>query len=212
MRRVILLVAATSATAYGGEPPELLRKLEFNCATLSAAVNHYQALGEEAAVKELEGLARDPLTDFGGKFGRNERVGWICRVLFEPTGKEPLRGPRFGAHLLPHHSMPAERWPLYPVAAAGKSYFVLSEGYMLGGVPEPLDDYLAYCRTRGRFRAGPVPVPTRDQALKDADSLHGSDAWKAIRWEDSGPGFSYRFNERWVWGFIQTQADRTPGK
>jgi hypothetical protein len=107
--------------------------------------------------------------------------------------------------------MPLMTWPLYPVASFGKSYFVLSEGYFdsyIGtGRPEDPKAYLTYCRTEGKFRKEEIPIPTKDQALKDAAELRKSDAWKAIKWKDSGPGFSYTFSEKETWSFIKGQAE-----
>jgi hypothetical protein len=62
---------------------------------LAEAANHYVALGEEAATKELESLTSDWTEDRKGGFSTNERIGWICRILFQPKGKEPLRAPAF---------------------------------------------------------------------------------------------------------------------
>jgi hypothetical protein len=180
------------------------------CATLADAANHFIALGERAAAKELDSLVLDWDTDFHGKFSRNERLGWVCRILFEPKGKEPLRAPAYGGLGLPYKTMPLSNWPLYPVARSGSTYFVLSEGYSLKGSPENPEEYLAYCRTTGRFRTERVQSPTRSQALKVLETLRQSEAWKAIKWKDSGQGFSYTMREDWAWGFIKAQAEKMP--
>jgi hypothetical protein len=198
----------SDATASGGptaEVPALFREQAFTCATLAEAVNHYVALGEAAAARELASLAGH---DEVGGLDLNERVGWVCRILFQPKGTKPLQPPAFGALALPYNSMPLSRWPLFPVALSGSTYFVLSEGYWLAGVAERLEDYLQYCRRDGRFREAPVPLPTRAGALRDLEQLRGSPEWKAIRWEDRGPGFSYTISEEWVWEGIRRQAER----
>jgi hypothetical protein len=140
------------------EVPKLFREQSFNCATLAEAVNHFVAIGEEAAAKELEALSmerQDPhhnkILEPGG-INYDERIRWVCRILFQPRGDEPLRQPYYGGLKLPWLSMPLKSWPLYPVAASGSSYFILSEGYSLGCVAEPASDYIAYCRKFGRFR------------------------------------------------------------
>ncbi len=195
------------------ETPKLFLARPFTCADLGEATNHFVALGEEAAIKELEGLTSDWEKDHKpGRFSRNERVGWVCRILFQPKGEEPLRPPGFGGLSLPWESMPLKAWPLYPVAACGKSYFVLSEGYRLRGLAEDPRAYLKYCRAHGKFRTERVPVPTRAQALNDLEGLRESDAWKAIKWTDSGQGFSYTFSEAWAWRFIEKQANTIPRK
>jgi hypothetical protein len=143
-------------------------------------------------------------------FSYNERIGWVCRILFEAKRDEPLREPRFGGLHLPWKSMPLKSWPLYPVACSGSSYFILSEGYQSGGRPEPARDYMEYCRKAGKFRKEPVAMPKRSDAQKDLQKLRDSKEWKAIKWTDSGQGFSYMFSEDDIWTFIKAQADQTP--
>ena len=207
-----LVVILVSAAPCRAQPPKLFRDKHFTCATLADAANHFIALGERAAVKELDSLILDWDTDFQGEFSRNERIGWVCRILFGPKEKEPLRAPAYGGHHLPYNTMPLSNWPLYPVARSGSTYFVLSEGYTLAGKPEDPKEYLTYCRRTGRFRKEHVPTPTRSRALKDLEKLRQSEAWKAIKWRDSGPGFSTEISEDWIWGFIKAQADLTPEK
>jgi hypothetical protein len=190
--------------------PELLREESFTCATLAEAANHYIALGEKAGTEELESHVVDWEVDHREGFSRNERIGWICRIVFQPRSAEPLRSPRYGALSLPWNTMSLANWPLYPLACSGSTYFVLSEGYMLGGVPEDPKSYLEYCRANGEFRTAGVPIPTRVEALKDSGSLRRSEAWQAIKWSDSGQGFSYGFSEAGAWRFIAAQAENVP--
>jgi hypothetical protein len=44
-------------------PPELFRQKSFTAATFAEAVNHFVALGEDAAIRELQGLALTPLPE-----------------------------------------------------------------------------------------------------------------------------------------------------
>jgi hypothetical protein len=207
MKTILLaLFFGLLSSISGAEVPKLFRERSFTATDLAAAVNHYIELGEEAAVKELSELAPDH--DSGAKgFTLPERVSWVCRILFQPKGDKPLREPRYGAVLLPYLSMPQSKWPLYPLAASGDSFFVLSEGYSRTGRAEDPKKYLAYCRAKGTFRKIAVPVPTREQALKEVALLHESGAWKAIKWQDSGKGSTYTISEAWKWRFIQAQAD-----
>jgi hypothetical protein len=108
--------------------------------------------------------------------------------------------------------MPLGKWPLYPVALSGSTYFVLSEGYELGGIAEDPKRYIDYCRDNGAFREKAIPKPTKAQALKDLKALKESDAWKAIKWKDNGPGVSYTYSEAWIWKFIEAQAKEMPDK
>jgi hypothetical protein len=216
MIRFALLVVLIGAAPCQAEVPRLFREKSLTCVTLAEAVNHYVALGEEKGLKELESLALDWESDFKHSrdkgFTINHRIGYVCRIVFEPKGKEPLRQPGFGAPSLPYISMPLTSWPLYPVAASGSSYFVLSEYWMIMGIPEKPKEYLKYCRNNGKFRKEAVPIPTRAQALKDLESLRQSKAWKAIKWKDSEPGLSYEISEEWVFSRIKPQAENIPEK
>jgi len=106
--------------------------------------------------------------------------------------------------------MPLKSWPLFPLAASGSSYFVLSEHYVGASSPERPKDYLKYCRSKGQFRKEAVPIPSKAQALKDLQQLWKSEAWKAIKWKDSGKGWSYDYSEDWVREYIKKQAEEIP--
>ncbi len=205
-----LLLFAIAFSVGRAEIPRLFLQREFSAADLAQAVNFFVALGEENAVSELTKLAPNYDSRFGEfnrSFNRTERVGWVCRILFVPKGKDPIRPPMYGGLMLPFETMPYTSWPLYPIAASGKTFFVLSEGYRLAGEPEEPTRYLAHCRAEGVFRKQPVPVPTQAEAQRDALTLRQSPVWKTIKWKDSGQGFSYTMSEELAWKFIQAQAD-----
>jgi hypothetical protein len=206
MTRSIILALLLAPQVACGAVPRLFQQSDFTAASFAETVNHFVNLGEDAAVDELRGLVPDGKMDFQRKFNVNERIGWMCRVLFQAKSGS-LRRPAFGALDLPHNTMPDKSWPLYPVALSGSTYFVLSQGYHGRGVPEDPKEYLEYCRQNGVFRKMPITVPTRAQALKDAAALRQSAAWQAIKWQDSGENWSYTINEKWVWKFIQKQAE-----
>jgi hypothetical protein len=202
MKRVLWLACTVFASAcpLPAKEPSLFREKPFTAVTFAEAVNHFVTIGETAAVKELHELASREST---GLNWRNERIGWMCRVLFEAKGSEPLRPPRFGKWAWLPEEMPAKNWPLCPVARSGPTFFVLSEGYILFGVAEDTNAYIDYCRANGTFRKIPVTVPSRAQALDDAAALRRSDAWKAIPWRTE----SHFISEEGVWKSIQDQAD-----
>ena len=193
--------------------PKLFCEKSFNSATLAEAVNRYVAIGEAATIKELQQASSQESSHgeiFAGKgFSINERIGWVCRILYESRGHSPLRAPKFGVLSMPENTMPAEKWPFYPVAFSGSTFVVLKQGYTHKGSPEGLAHYLAYCKNNGVFRKIPIPVPTQDQAEKDVVNLRQSEAWQAIKWEDNN-GFSFPMGEQWTWAFIQKQAKAIP--
>lgn len=210
--------------ACQAEVPKLLTQKAFTSDSLAEAVNHYVALGEAGTFKELDAFMAEDATHTNWLFNRgynvNERIAWIFRILYTPkqttlrvpkTGEvirgtvEPLRAPEFGTLSIPERTMPLENWPLYPVALSGSTYVVLKERYAPKGVPETVQHYMAYCKDNGIFRTTPVPVPTREQALKDVQQLKQSAAWKAIEWVDNA-GVSFPLGEQWTWGYINCQA------
>jgi hypothetical protein len=206
---IVLVLLMTLQIASAGVP-RLFQQKQFTAAAFAEAVNHFVAIGEDASVRELRGLALDDAASraLRGKdrWSANERIGWMCRVLFEPSTDTPLRPPAFGGLALPEHSMPAADWPLYPVAHSGSTYFVLGEGYLLAGRAEDPIAYIAYSQRAGIFRTHPIAVPDRAQAMKDAAALRQSAAWKAIQWTDRGENWSYTLSESSTWEFILDQA------
>ena len=180
----------------------LLAEKEITPALLAKVVNHFVTEGEEAAVKELHQLA--------AKGGADGSIGLVCRILFQPKGDSPLRDARYGALMLPYNSMPLKSWPVFPLAQSGDSYFVLAQGRMLAGFAEPASKYISYCQTNGIFLKKPLPIPTREKAIEDAKALRASPEWKAIKWKDSGQGFSYEYSETSIWDEIKKQAESIP--
>lgn len=168
---------------------------------IAEAANHFIALGKRDGLAELRGLAS--IRNSAGFVDGYDRFGYLCRILFLPRESKSLREPAFGVlNSLPYASMTEKDWPLFPVALSGSSYFVLGEGYVIGGFPEYPLQYIDYCDRNGTFRTTKVPVPTRAQALADAEALSNSPAWKAAKWQWQ--------QEEDTWSYVQRQAEHTP--
>ena len=225
MCHVLALIALTLASSAQAKTPEFLSQRDPTCACFARAVNHFVALGESKGLNELNRLAdrcqswmsphegQHPnysLQEIDAMQRMTLRIGEVCRVLFEQKGAQPLDRPGFGLLVdVPMRSMTEDRWPLFPVVLSGKTYFVLGEGYDFIGPPARLQDYIAYCSENGRYRAKPVHVPTREQALRDADLLRHSHRWRTLRWKASGQGF---VSEELAWRYIRRQAERIPAE
>ncbi|WP_160148263.1 hypothetical protein [Rubripirellula obstinata] len=203
----MLVSSASVAFAFLQPKPRhqlhLLRSADFTCADIARAVNYYVDLGERETLREFHDLARQ--NDDIGRPNVNERIGWLCRILYVPKNK-PLRGPMLGGLMLPYESMPLGDWPMYPVAKSGGTYCVLSEGYSLAGHAEPIPNYLTYCGLHGSFRAGHVPVPDRKVAMQEVDLIRLSKRWTKITWIKTGLNSSYTISEPWTWDRIIDQA------
>jgi len=203
------LVAMTAA--QGNQVvPDLFTKKQFNATALAEAANHYIGLGKAEAITALKALEEDHSKAIDRGFHTNERIGWICRIVFQGAEGRPLRAPRYGGLSLPYLTMPLDQWPLYPVAESDGVFFVLSEGYMLAGVAERAAAYIDYCSTTGVFRKTKVEVPSHDKAVKAFNSLKTAKRWTMIKWTDEGPGTKYKMSEEWVLRDIEAQASSIP--
>ncbi|SRR5258706_8645757 len=202
----LVLVAAGICQA---EVPKLFTEKTFTSITLAEAANHYVTIGKEATIKELNELAKQDNTDsdsfLGNGISVSERIGWVCRIVFISDGINPIRPPKYGLLSLPEKFMPASQWPLYPIAQSGSTYIVLAENYTSKADPEKPARYISYCANNGVFRSAPVPVPSKEQALKDTVAFRDSDLWKSIKWEDAD-GTSFPMGEQLAWAFLQNQA------
>jgi len=213
MTRLFILLFVMTLGIGHAEVPKLFRERAFTCATLADAVNHFVSLGEDAAVTELEQLSEVEATEaeqnrgFNTRgFSINERIGWVCRILFEPKNGAYIRAPKFGKLDIPEKYMPIAKWPLFPVVLSGSTYFVMAESYSDdNNTPEEPKHYIEYCKENGNFRKTPVKVAVKAQILKDAAALRQSAPWQAIQWLDDS-GYSYPLGEQWTWGFIQKQT------
>src|SRR5476651_985590 len=187
MTRFFILLIVMTLGLGRAEVPKLFREQAFNCTTLADAVNHFVGLGEDVALKELLELSEVEAADAEKNrgfnirgFSINERLAWVCRILYEPKSGPYIRAPKFGNLHLPERHMPIARWPLYPVVLSGSTYFVISESYSDdNNTPETSRHYIEFCRDNGNFRKTPVKVPDSAQILKDADALHKSAPWQS---------------------------------
>ncbi|HQY88103.1 MAG TPA: hypothetical protein PK402_05550 [Tepidisphaeraceae bacterium] len=194
-------------------PPDLPSFLvhdEFTSATFADAINYFVEMGEQKAIQLLISQT-GPANAWGQRLGN--RLALVCRVLFEPKDKNALRPPKFGSLGLPYRTMPLTDWPHFPVAYSGSSYFVLADGYDIIGFPESHRDSVLYCNATGKFRKDCVSVPTRVEAERDLDLLLASPEWKAIQWEEIGPGSNYRYiNPKGVIANLKSQAENIEPK
>ena len=213
MKRLVIYLVLVAAGICQAEVPKLFTEKNFTSITLAEAANHYVTIGKEATIKELTELARQNNADsdsfLGNGISVGERIGWVCRIVFISDGMNPVRPPKYGYLSLPEKFMPASQWPLYPIAQSGSTYIVLAENYNSKADSEKPAHYISYCANNGVFRSAPVPVPSKEQALKDTVAFRDSDLWKSIKWEDAD-GTSFPMGEQLAWAFLQNQARLIP--
>lgn len=176
------------------------------CREWALAANYYIALGEEKGLKRLLADSVQGNKDTFRHADARDRAANLCRILFEPKGEKPIRQPLFGVLSLPMRSMRLEQWPQYPMVEQDGVWFVLAEGYMLGGLPEELSDYVSLNKELGTYRKKAVDVPSSSKSLTACESLLKSSRWKAIRWSFKSPSESYTYNESWTIELLREQA------
>ncbi|MEQ1936413.1 MAG: hypothetical protein ABL962_21370 [Fimbriimonadaceae bacterium] len=174
-----------------------------SCREWAMAANYYIKLGE---TRGIQSLFKDA-SKHNEVFGQYYRAAHLCRILFEPKGKNPLRMPYFGGLGLPYETMPLSRWPEFPMVTHNGSWFILAEGYTLRGHAEPFDQYVAYCRAEGRYRTKPINVPSVAESKAAVESLITSPRWKAIKWSHKDAGTSYEFDAEPIIKRLRSQAD-----
>lgn len=148
----------------------LLTQPTFTAQTLAAAVNHYVALGEEAAHQELATLAAKASNDRPLR----DRIGILCQVLYTPREATALRAPRFGNTLVlgGAYTYTGTTSVASGILKAGSGEKALAAKRELSSkakeakdakeaeaAEESAADYLAYCREHGVFRTVPIPLP-----------------------------------------------------
>ncbi len=228
MKKFLFCVLLIISLFSRAEVPKLLTERAFNSASLAEAANHFIAIGEPATFKELQAFLAEDSTSTNQRsrgYYVDERIAWIFRMIYVPKEPVPMRVPKTGAWIpgnivplrapdfgwlqLPETVMPAEKWPLYPLALSGSTFIVLNEKYTRKNEAESLKHYMEYCKANGAFRTTPVTVPTREQALADTEQFHQSPLWKNIKWMGNG-GLGFPWGERRTWAFIQNQARTIP--
>lgn len=161
------------------EFPSFIEEKAHDVATLAHTVNLYVGLGEDAAFSDLRKRAAELDKGHHDSSTREYRIELVARILGGSSGK--VLRPRsqedigFGGH-----GIRLSTWPHFPMVHSGDSFFVMMKGRIIAGLEPPLVDYLDYCRLEGRFRRSPLPVPTREQALRDLDGLKASPRWRSL--------------------------------
>jgi hypothetical protein len=103
--------------------------------------------------------------------------------------------------------MPEKAWPTLPFVIQDGIPLSVCQGYILSGMPERAESYLAYCRSNGVFRAAPFSRVTRQSASHALHQLYDSTAWKRLKWKDGGVDWSYDLSEEYTKELLQMQVE-----
>lgn len=174
------------------------------CQDWASLANSYIAMGEEKAMAGL--IERSKRTQNGGdRINFNTRTCLMARLLFEPKGSEPLRGPRIGAFMLPNQSMPLKDWPTYPFVIQDGVAFLMSESLAGTGIPESCTQYITYLQKEGRFRTKEYLVPSKEQAEAALTALYSTPRWHKVEWSYKGRAGSYSLTPSVVTDYLTKQ-------
>lgn len=155
--------------------PSVLPELRWNSYADYRAVSYIRAaidlqrLGREDACRILAKEAVDKPDD--------QHVVVLCRMLFKQRAGAEFRRPQIGGADFLAGSEYAD-WPSEPIELQGGVPFLITRGYVLGGVAEPAGSYLKYCMANGDWNTDRFREPTA-VALKSAlADLMASGRWK----------------------------------
>jgi hypothetical protein len=107
----------------------------------------------------------------------SQQIIVLCRMLFTKRSSSEFRRPLIGgAHFFGDTDYP--HWPLEPIELVDGVPFLITQGYVLGGVPEPADAYLQYCMTNCDWSTIRFREPTAKQKRDALVKLVASSKWK----------------------------------
>lgn len=162
MRKLIItsvlftLVLAFTIELYAQQQtPKFFTSKENTSANLATAVNYFVNLGEEKSATALAAIVSK--RTFSNKIDLDFRVACVSRILWR-NAKKPIMPPRLGFYgggvsIDPRNQSELEKWPLFPVAKSGVSYFIVVNGGRGGtGQSSNLNvDYIQHCKRTGTF-------------------------------------------------------------
>lgn len=128
---------------------------DYSPALVADAVNDLRPLGRETALQRIRaaGTLVPPPPDATGLL-------WVARVLFDVPPGTAFPPVRLGAPNVAPPRKPAAL-PRFPIVIYRDIPFLVVRGYVLGGLPEGLNDHLAFYGDHGTVRRVPLsPVPS----------------------------------------------------
>ena len=134
---------------------------DYNPADVIAAVNALQPLGKEEALRRI-----DSFLESLGLEAYAHGLFWVLRVLFDlPAGQ------RFPPVVIGTPNIPApadpEKLPRFPIVILRDIPFLVVRGYVLRGLPEPVDAHVRFFREHGVLRDRPLSPPASLEGIAD---------------------------------------------
>ena len=134
---------------------------DYNPSYVIKAVNALQPLGKEKALERLhaylESYCKGKDTD--GLF-------WVLRVLFEVPAEQGFPPVILGTPNIPPPAVPG-KFPRFPIVMLRDIPFLVVSGYILFGLPEPVEDHVAYFRSHGTLREQVLHPPASTEGIAE---------------------------------------------
>ncbi len=157
--------------------PTLWTPYEYKVELYLQAAWHLQKMGKDRACDMLSAFAKEKGSD------ERDSIIVLCRMLFTRKAGTEFRRPMIGgASFL--GGTDYKDWPLEPIELVDGIPFLITRGYILGGVPESPTQYLKYCLKTCDWN--PHSFASKSKAEKQAalEKLLSSEKWKRKLNED----------------------------
>jgi hypothetical protein len=128
-----------------------------------------QEMGQEAAC--------DALLNASHNKSNCRQIFVLCRMLFLKRTTSEFRRPAIGSPVL-LGATSTSHWPLEPIECIDGVPFLITQGYVLGGLPESAESYLRYCIANCDWNAARFNVLTDDHTRNALAELIKSNRWK----------------------------------
>jgi len=117
------------------------------------------------------------LSQAGENHQNNQQVVVLCRMLFTERANSEFRRPKIGgASFLGDTDYPD--WPLEPIELVDGVPFLITQGYLVFGWPEPADEYLRYCMANCDWNTTRFREPTVTEKRNALGKLLASEKWR----------------------------------
>jgi hypothetical protein len=146
-----------------------LQSAKYKVSPYITAAARLQEMGRESACQVLLEAAQTNR--------ESRQIIVLCRMLFSKRSGSEFRRPMIGgAHFLGGTDYPD--WPFEPIELVDGVPFLITHGYVLGGVAEPADTYLRYCMTNCDWSTIRFRELTAKQKRDALEKLVASSKWK----------------------------------
>jgi hypothetical protein len=170
---VVIVGCSTRVPHAGSRQPELpdIQAGYYRVDPYIQAAIGLQSLGRSNALAQLHSMAQDR------KF--ETRVIVLCRMLFTQRPGSDFRRPMIGGASFFGGTDYAD-WPLEPIELVDGVPFLITRGYVIGGVPEPDEWYLRYCETNCDWSDFRYTTKNQAQKREALSKLLTSAKWRML--------------------------------